>query len=185
MTRGEGSLLVATRTGVAMTSLGVRAAGKPAPTWWAHHCACAWVAAWLTIRERSWIGARELLESRRWSGLITWHDHRGTHQQRHRPDLIGTLGDTAMPFEVELTQKSAARLHAILAMHHSWVVTGRTGVVIYICGDEASADRVRTAACEHGLVPAGGHFRIEVLDTIRREAAEACEARRRERVRTA
>ena len=91
-----------------MTSLCVRAVGKPAPTWWAHHCACAWVVAWLTIRERSWIGARELLESRRWSGSITWHDHRGTHQQRHRPDLIGKLGEIAMPFEVELTQKSVA-----------------------------------------------------------------------------
>src|SRR5438270_10606752 len=50
MTRGQGSLFLATRTGVRMTAIPLRAASTPAPTWWAHHCACAWAAAWLTVR---------------------------------------------------------------------------------------------------------------------------------------
>ena len=47
MTRGQGSLLAATRRGVRMSGLAVSAPATPAPTWWAHDCACAWTAAWL------------------------------------------------------------------------------------------------------------------------------------------
>jgi hypothetical protein len=34
----------------------VSAESAPAPTWWAHDCACAWTAAWLTLRGRDWRG---------------------------------------------------------------------------------------------------------------------------------
>src|SRR5436305_15268659 len=61
MTRGQGSLFVATRTGVRVASVAVRAASAPAPTWWAHLSACAWAAAWLTARDRGLMGCRELL----------------------------------------------------------------------------------------------------------------------------
>jgi hypothetical protein len=43
MTRGDGSLFQATRTGVTVVALPVRPAGPPAATWWAHHCAVAWM----------------------------------------------------------------------------------------------------------------------------------------------
>lgn len=62
MSRGEGSLLFATARGVSIC--GDAAAGlaaPPAPTSWAHHEACAWVAAWLTARGRVMLGPRQLL----------------------------------------------------------------------------------------------------------------------------
>lgn len=49
MTHGAGSLIYATKTGVAMSGVKARAlAAAPAPTTWAHCEACAWTAAWLT-----------------------------------------------------------------------------------------------------------------------------------------
>ena len=65
MLRGDGSLLVATRRGVRMTGLAVSAPAAPEPTWWAHDCACAWTAAWLTVRgAQEWQGPREVLAIR-------------------------------------------------------------------------------------------------------------------------
>src|SRR2546421_12938743 len=52
MTRGQGSLFVATRTGVRVAGVSVRAAVAPAPTWWAHLSGRAWAAAWVTARDR-------------------------------------------------------------------------------------------------------------------------------------
>jgi hypothetical protein len=67
------------------------------------------------------VGPRELLESRYWSGKICWRDHHGYHRQGHRPDLICKLDETyVIPVEVELTQKSAERLRAILELHAAW-----------------------------------------------------------------
>jgi hypothetical protein len=107
--RTHGSLF-ATRLGVAVASVPVRAAGEPAPTWWANHCGCTWVAAWLTVRGREFIGGRELLGRDEWSDKIIWRDHKGQHDARHRPDLVGIRAD-GMPVavEVELAQKSVER----------------------------------------------------------------------------
>jgi hypothetical protein len=80
MKRGEGSLFVATRCGVAMTDLGVTAAVAPAATWWAHLSACAWVAAWLTARGREIQGSREVLADPSWTGKLRWHDRNGFHR---------------------------------------------------------------------------------------------------------
>ncbi len=60
MRRGDGCLFVPTRVGVAVAGVPVRAPGEPAPTWWAHHCGVAWMAAWLTVRPREFKGSREL-----------------------------------------------------------------------------------------------------------------------------
>ena len=89
MRRGDGCLFVATRVGVAVAGVPVRAPGEPAPTWWAHHCGVAWMAAWLTVRGREFKGGRELLEFDTWSGEISWQDHKGFHDTKHRPDLVG------------------------------------------------------------------------------------------------
>src|SRR5579875_2757078 len=79
MTRGAGSLFVATRAGVRVLGLSLRAAGAPAPTWWAHHCACAWTAAYLDVRGREYLGDRELIEDPAWSARISWTDGKGMH----------------------------------------------------------------------------------------------------------
>src|ERR1700744_2925750 len=121
MTRGAGSLFVATRNGVRVLGLPLRAAGPPAPTWWAHHCGCAWAAAWLELRGHRFLGDRELLQDSGWSEGISWRDHKGVHDARHRPDLVGIHRDGwCVAVEVELTQKSVERLKAILTMHAHW-----------------------------------------------------------------
>src|SRR5437588_650724 len=72
MTHGSGSLFVATRRGVRMSGLEVSAAAAPAPTWWAHDCACAWTAAWLSRRGRGWKGPRGVLCGRSLKGEGGW-----------------------------------------------------------------------------------------------------------------
>lgn len=178
MTRGQGSLFVATRTGIAVLGLGLRACGPPAPTWWAHHCGTAWTAAWFTARGRQILGARELLEKPAWSAPITWIDGKGMHTAGHRPDLVTILpsGHRAA-VEVELAQKSAERLRAILSLHSLWL-DQRTSAVMYVCGGQDSYDRVRHAARALGMTPEGRHIRIELLQTIRGQAITACEATR-------
>ena len=53
MLRGEGSLFFATRKGVRMLGVPLIGCTTPAPIWWAHDVACAWTAAWMTVRGRS------------------------------------------------------------------------------------------------------------------------------------
>ena len=180
MTRGNGSLFVATRIGVAVASVPVRAAGEPGPTWWAHHCGCAWMAAWLTVRDREFIGGRELLGRDDWSAEISWRDHKGPHTSGHRPDLVGIRPDgRPVAIEVELAQKSAERLKAILRLHAGWRAAGKTNGAWYVCGDEDGCARIRKIAT------ATGHFtsddpglRVRLLEAIRTEASEAADARR-------
>lgn len=85
MIRGHGSLFLATRKGVAVLGLPLIASRAPAPTWWAHDSGCAWTAAWLTVRGREFIGPRELLEDREWSGQLNWFDRHSFRRSGHRP----------------------------------------------------------------------------------------------------
>lgn len=180
MTRGEGSLFAVTRTGVAMAGVPVRAAGPPAPTWWAHLCGCAWAAAWLTVRGRQIQGCREVIADPAWSGTVRWRDHKGTHTARHRPDLAWLPDGRNVAIEVELAQKSAERLKAILGLHAQWRASGATGGVIYICGDPERERRVETAARRVGLMTTkGGGLRIESLETIKTQAVASCDALRK------
>jgi hypothetical protein len=181
MTRGEGSLFVATRTGNRVLAVSLRAAGPPGPTWWAHHCGCAWMAAWLGLRGHPFLGDRELLEDRAWSGEISWQDRKGYHDARHRPDLVGINKEDgwAVSIEVELAQKSIERLRAILWMHAQWRAYRRAGGVIYVCGDQDGCERVRRVAEKSGSFPPGSiGLRIELLDTIKRAAIEMSEQTR-------
>ena len=67
MTRGQGSLLAATRRGVRMSGLAVERARRRRRRRGGHHdCACAWTAAWLVgPRTRDWRGPREVLADSR------------------------------------------------------------------------------------------------------------------------
>lgn len=170
MTRGKGSLFLATRTGITVAAVPVRAAGPPAPTWWAHHCAVAWMAAWLKLRGHGVLGGRELLEGDEWSGEISWQDRSGYKNARHRPDLIACdRGGGRIAIEVELTKKSAARLRAILWRHAMWRSNGQTGGVVYVCADHEGCRRITTLAAGAGLGKGRG-LRIELLDTIKSQA---------------
>ena len=178
MRRGDGCLFVPTRVGVAVAGVPVRAPGEPAPTWWAHHCGVAWMAAWLTVRPREFKGSRELLAFDTWSDTISWWDHKGHHESRHRPDLVGfRLDGRPIAVEVELAAKSIERLRAILYRYVVWRHAGKSNGVHYICGDEDGLKRIEKAA------KTGRTFRYDdvgltlvLLDTIKQQAIEMREA---------
>jgi hypothetical protein len=173
MTRGSGSLFLATRTGIAVVAVPVRAAGPPAPTWWAHHCAVAWMAAWVKLRGHGLLGSRELLVDDEWSGEISWRDRSGFKNASHRPDLIvvaRTGGRVAV--EVELTKKSVERLRAILARHALWRTMRLTGGVIYVCADQDGCKRIAEHGASIGIAKGRG-LRVELLETIKAQALDA------------
>ncbi len=103
MVRGQGSLFLATRKGVRVLGAALVAAKTPEATWWAHDSGCAWTAAWLTLRGRRFLGARELLSRPEWSGQLFWIDRHSGKRSGHRPDLVGMIGKASVPIEVELT----------------------------------------------------------------------------------
>lgn len=181
MTRGEGCLFVATRTGVGVAAVPVRAAGPPAPTWWAHHCGVAWAAAWLTVRGHEFLGARQVLEDGRYAGKISWRDRRGYNTSSHRPGLVALPSRAGVAIEVELAKKSAERLRAILWRYAIWRST-KGGAVIYDCADDELCQRVRTVGKAVGLPPNGGGLRVEVLETIKVQACAGYEAAKSERL---
>jgi hypothetical protein len=178
--RGDGALLVVTAAGVRMSGVPVPVtpAPAPAPTWWAHLSATAWVAAWLSARGRSMLGPREVLVDPAWRGEVSWRDGRGHHESGHRPDLAGGVaGGGLLPIEVELQAKSKPRLRAILALYATWIAAGKTGAVIYVCGDEFLRGRVVAEGAELGLREESRTLRVELLEDIRREALQAWKGR--------
>ena len=185
MTRGDGSLFLATRTGIAVAGLSMRAAGRPAPTWWAHHCGIAWAAAWLTVRGHEFSGARELLEDAEWSGQISWCDRGGYRKATHRPDLVIHRNGGHVGLEVELSRKSTERLRAILRRHLIWWRGGATGGVIYVCRDVDGCERIRKVGADIGFVGDRPGLRIELLETIEAQALAAYERARAARSVTA
>jgi len=136
------------------------------------------MAAWLTVRGREFKGGRELLEVDTWSGEISWQDHRGFHDSKHRPDLVGFRPDgRPIAVEVELAPKSIERLRGILFRHAVWRHAGKSNGVYYVCGDEDGLRRIRKAA------NTGRAFRYDdlgltslLLDTIKQQAIEMREA---------
>jgi hypothetical protein len=176
MTWGEGSLFLATRKGVLVLGVPLIPASTPAATWWAHDCACAWAAAWLTVRGRSFLGQREVLSRPEWSGQLHWHDRNSFKRSGHRPDLVAWRDSSTFAIEVELAGKSRPRLDAILKLHDDWILGGNTGGVIYICGDEEGQRRVERSA--NRVAPFGRKLRLELLDTIKEQTVAAYEAAR-------
>jgi len=178
MVRGQGSLFRATRKGILVLGLPLIAATTPAPTWWAHDSGCAWAAAWLTVRGRTFLGQRELLDDPEWSGQLDWLDRHSIKRSGHRPDLVAFVSDIAFAIEVELAAKSKPRLDAILKLHLAWYAARKTEGVIYICGDEEGCRRIERAGQRVGLYRADKNFRIETLDMIKAQTVDAFEAPR-------
>jgi hypothetical protein len=177
MAYGEGSLLTVTRLGVIRSGAQVTTPPLPAPTWWAHHSACAWVAAWLTARGRAMQGPREIDVDDTWRGEISWQDNRGRHGVHHRPDLAWVTESTRVAIEVELSRKSNARLAAIVSLHARWRADRNTAGVLYVCRDQAGCDRIIEAAAAHGLHAEGrGGLRVETLEEIITQARDTSSA---------
>jgi hypothetical protein len=145
------------------------------------HCGCAWVAASLTARGHEFLGPRELLEDRAWSGEITWRARRGYNSTTHRPDLIGAPDVNPVAIEVELTKKSAEPLRAIIGLHARWRAAGWTAGVIYICGDGDVQTRIVNAAKEYGLADPNSWLTTKPLDRIRTHTLQTYERQRAER----
>lgn len=172
---GRGSLFFATRHGVDVAGVDVPPAPVPAPTWWDHHDASAWVAAWLTARQREMLGPRELLVHDSWSGELRGLS--GPRDVVHRPDLVGVVpGRRPAAIEVELKRKSKARLRAILSLHARWIAAGQSGACVYVCRDEEIRQFVLGQAALVGLDPDNGSLRLELLDAIKRLALDASES---------
>lgn len=175
-THGEGSLVYASRAGLRFSGVTAAAVEKrPSPVTWAHCEACAWTATWLTARGRGMVGPRELLVRTDWRGELCFRERGELRRRGHRPDLVGRLPDgQLLPIEVELTEKSSARLKAVLELHAEWISAGKSAAVIYVCGDEEIAGRVLADGGQAGLSVDRGTMRIELVATIQRQAVEAC-----------
>jgi hypothetical protein len=178
MTRGHGSLFLATRKGVAVLGLPLIASSAPAPTWWAHDSGCGWTAAWLTVRGRTFLGPRELRGDPAWSGQLGLLDRHSFKRSGHRPDLVGVLANARIAIEVELAPKSKPRLDAILNLHLRWIMSRKTNGVIYICGDREACNRIEKAGQRVGLSHTSKRLRIETLDTIKTQTRAGYERAR-------
>ncbi len=169
MLRGEGSLFFATRKGVRMLGVPLIGCATPAPTWWAHDVACAWTAAWMTVRGRAFLGPRELLVDPSWSGRLELTHRSSGRQLGHRPDVVALAGDDRIAVEVELAPKSKRRLDAILRLHREWLWDKKTNGIVHICGNEEGQRRIERANHRVDVMP-GYSLRIELLDTLKTEA---------------
>lgn len=166
MTRGHGSLSFATRRGVSVLGLPLIACTTPSPTWWAHDVACAWAAAWMTLRGRSFLGPRELLVDSAWSGRLELTHRVSGRPLGHRPDFVALMDGGPIAVEVELAPKSKQRLEAILRLYRDWIRDKKTSSVVYICGDEEGRQRIERADRRVNVIP-GYRMRIELLGTIK------------------
>ena len=139
------------------------------------------MAAYLHLRGRQFLGTREVLDDDAWSGMVRWNDSKGSHRAGHRPDLIGAVPNgNAVAVELELAHKSMARLQAIIRLHTTWRAEGRTGGVLYICGDADCAGRIQEAS----KLVAGADWsglRICLLADVQQQAVQMSDQRRAER----
>jgi hypothetical protein len=175
-TRGEGSLVYASRAGLRVLRVDAAVVDrKPTPVWWPHLEACAWTAAWLTARGRGMVGPREMLVQDGWRDELRFRERGETRVRGHRPDLAAQLPDgELLPIEVELSEKSSARLEAVLQLYAAWVASGESSAVIYVCANQEISARVLADGDRAGLSVERGTIRTELVSTIKREAVEAC-----------
>jgi hypothetical protein len=130
-----------------------------------HSRAMSWVAAYLTLRGREWIGERALRRDERWRVPVVWPASRGTH----RPDLVSVVDGRPVAIEVELTLKAPRRLRAILLGYEAAIAGGRFSGVTYIAGDEAVMAGVRRAASFAGM---GDRLAVLSLEAVQARARE-------------
>jgi hypothetical protein len=155
MTRGDGSLLVATRDGCARAgyprSFALRGLG---PTNWRRVVVGAWVCAWLHVRGRSYWSGRQVGDDPAfWERRVTYKDHRGTAHVAHRPDLGLLWGEKAAAVELELIGNTPrARLLGILRSYAELTEDdGPLAFVLYVTTIPNVAARVRAVAEQAGL----------------------------------
>ena len=177
MVRGEGSLFFATRKGVLVLGLPLIGCTAPAPTWWAHDSACAWAAAWMTVRGRNYLAPRELLVDTEYSGRLDLLHRISVRPLGHRPDFVGLSNGNRIAIEVELAAKSKPRLDSILRMHRDWITAGTTTGLVHICGNEEGRRRIQRANGRVDVMP-GYSLRIELLDWINAQTRAEFESAR-------
>lgn len=172
MTRGDGSLVVATAAGAARAGCPANwALRSVAPSMWAHASACAWVSAWLRLRGHQWWSEREIAQDPFWRRDVRYRDRRGTARVTHRPDLALQIAGRPAAIEVELQRKTRARLVGILSMYaeHSDGDEAALYGVLYVCDRDDVADAVKRAAIDAGLHPPAISFRTlhDVIEQAR------------------
>jgi len=162
-----GALIYPTGLGVHVSGVEATALRRPpAPYTWAHHEACAVMAAYLSLRGREMVGPRELLVNECWVGDLEWEEHGETRRRRHRPDFIASGADERrIAVEVELTPKSPARLRSVLRMYQGWLSEGRIDSLLYLAGSPRERRQLRTEAPKVGL-ERGERFGIQDLADI-------------------
>lgn len=168
-----GALVYPTGPGVQLTGVNATALRRPpAPYTWAHHEACARMAAYLTVRGREMIGPRELLVDERWVGELSWQEHGETRRRRHRPDFIASGADERqIAVEVELTPKSPARLRSVLRMYLAWLSEGKVDSLLYLVGSPRERRQLQAEAPKVGL-ERGERFGIQDLADITQRLRE-------------
>jgi hypothetical protein len=174
MTRGDGSLLIATKRGVLVSGLYVAPSSEPRPTWWASHCACAWTAAWLTTVGADWQGPREVLADTglhadlEWEAHTNWRRGSGRRSTTHRPDLtvVSDVGLTLV--EVDLNAKPTKRRIEVLKCYRDWIWQKRIGGVIYVCARETGRQRIKDSASKAYFN--SQRLQIVLLDNVRARA---------------
>jgi hypothetical protein len=105
------------------------------------------------------------------TGKLEWQTRNGWRRSTHRPDLTLAIADGQVVVEVELQRKDTTRLAAILSMYRGWMDESRIAGVVYVCGSQYLADRIREFSLGAGL-PAKA-TRIELLDSIRTQTSRA------------
>ena len=130
-----------------------------------HSRAVSWVAAYLTLRGRDWIGERALRREERWRVPVIWPGSRGTH----RPDLVSVVDGRPVAIEVELTLKAPRRLRAILLGYEAATADGRLAGVTYVARDDAVMAGVQRAAACAGLSDGFAALRLAAIQNRARE----------------
>jgi hypothetical protein len=132
-----------------------------------HSRAISWVAAYLTLRGRDWVGERALLRDDRWRVPVIWQASRGSH----RPDLVAMHDGRPTAIEVELSPKAPRRLLAILRGYETAIASGRFTRVTYVAGPDSVAAGVEHAAVVAGLGRGFAVVRLEAIQSRVREAS--------------
>jgi DNA-binding transcriptional ArsR family regulator len=131
------------------------------------HCrAMSWVAAYLTLRGRPWVGERALHRGDKWLVPVLWTTSWGTH----RPDLVARVNGSPVAIEVELSHKAPRRLAAILRGYDEAIRGGRFASVSYVSDRDdvlAAAHRAATSA-----LLGSREFAVQPLYEVKRKVRE-------------
>ena len=125
-----------------------------------HARAVSWVAAMLTVRDRTWLNERELRNRPDWLVPVFLSNSSGTH----RPDVGAEVGGRRVAVEVELSHKPPRRLRAILAGYEALIAHGTLDGVLYV-SDRDDVLHCVTRAAQRAGVPASA-FRTRTLDQV-------------------